>query len=123
MYPADCKYTKDHEWIKLAGETGRVGITDFAQKALGDIVFIDLPQVGRVLKQGESFGTVESVKAVSELFSPVSGTVTAVNAALSDKPETVNSDPHGSWMIEIRSSAQGEVSGLLDSAAYTELVK
>ncbi len=87
MYPADCKYTKDHEWIKVTGETGQVGITDYAQKQLGDVVYLDLPAVGRALTVGESFGTVESVKAVSELYSPVAGVVTAVNSALAEKPE------------------------------------
>jgi len=123
MYPADCKYTKDHEWIKVEGDTGKVGITDFAQKQLGDIVFVELPEVGRALKLGESFGTVESVKAVSELYSPVAGIVTAVNGALKDKPEAVNADPHGSWMIEIRPSNAADLGALLDVAAYTELVK
>jgi glycine cleavage system H protein len=123
MYPADCKYTTDHEWLKLEGGAGRVGITDFAQKQLGDVVYLDLPQVGRVLKQGDAFGTVESVKAVSELYSPVSGEVVAVNAALAEKPETVNTDPHGSWMVEIRLSAPAEVGALLAVDAYTALVK
>lgn len=123
MYPADCKYTKDHEWIKVEGGVGRVGITDFAQKQLGDVVFLDLPQVGRALKQGDAFGTVESVKAVSELYSPVSGEVVAVNTALAEKPETVNKDPHGSWMVEIRLSAPAEMSSLLAVADYSALVK
>jgi glycine cleavage system H protein len=123
MYPADCKYTKDHEWIKVEGGVGHVGITDFAQKQLGDVVFLDLPQVGRALKQGDAFGTVESVKAVSELYSPVSGEVVAVNTALAEKPETVNKDPHGSWMVEIRLSAPAEMSSLLAVADYSALVK
>jgi len=123
MYPADCKYTKDHEWIKVTGETGQVGITDYAQKQLGDVVYLDLPQVGRALKVGESFGTVESVKAVSELYSPVSGEVTAVNSALAEKPERVNSDPHASWMIEIRLSSPAELDALMGADAYGDLVK
>ena len=123
MYPADFKYTKDHEWIKIEGAVGRVGITDFAQKQLGDVVYLDLPQVGRTLKQGEAFGTVESVKAVSELYSPVSGEVVAVNTALAEKPETVNKDPHSSWMVEIRLSAPAEAGSLMAIAAYTDLVK
>jgi glycine cleavage system H protein len=123
MYPADCKYTKDHEWIRVTGETGRVGITDFAQKQLGDVVYLDLPQVGRTLRVGESFGTVESVKAVSELYSPVAGQVTAVNSVLAEKPESVNSDPHGSWMIEIQLSSAAELDALLDPADYSDLVK
>jgi glycine cleavage system H protein len=123
MYPADCKYTKDHEWIRVEGGVGRVGITDFAQKQLGDVVFLELPQVGRALKQGDQFGTVESVKAVSELYSPVSGEVVAVNAALADHPEVVNKDPHGSWMVEVRLSVPAEMDALLAVADYSELVK
>ena len=123
MYPADCKYTKDHEWIKVTGETGQVGITDYAQKQLGDVVYLDLPQVGRTLKVGESFGTVESVKAVSELYSPVAGVVTAVNTSLAEKPERVNSDPHASWMIEVRLSSPGDLDPLMSAGQYTELVK
>jgi glycine cleavage system H protein len=123
MYPADCKYTKDHEWIKVAGETGQVGITDYAQKQLGDVVYLDLPQVGRALKVGESFGTVESVKAVSELYSPVSGVVTAVNSDLAEKPERVNSDPHASWMIEIKLADPAEVGTLMGADQYSDLVK
>jgi len=123
MYPADCKYTKDHEWIKVTGETGQVGITDYAQKQLGDVVYLDLPQVGRALKVGESFGTVESVKAVSELYSPVAGVVTAVNSALAEKPERVNSDPHASWMIEVRLSSPGDLDPLMSAVQYSELVK
>jgi glycine cleavage system H protein len=123
MYPADCKYTKDHEWIKVDGETGRVGITDYAQKQLGDVVYLDLPQVGRSLNVGESFGTVESVKAVSELYSPVSGVVTAVNSALADKPEKVNSDPHASWMIEVKLASPSELDALMGAEQYSDLVK
>jgi len=122
MYPADFKYTKDHEWIKVSGETGQVGITDYAQKQLGDVVYLDLPQVGRTLKVGESFGTVESVKAVSELYSPVAGVVTAVNSALAEKPERVNSDPHASWMIEVRLSSPDDLDPLMSAGQYSELV-
>ena len=123
MYPADCKYTKDHEWIKVEGGAGRVGITDYAQKQLGDVVYLDLPQVGRTLKVGESFGTVESVKAVSELYSPVSGVVTAVNSALAEKPEKVNSEPHASWMIEVTLASPAEVDALMGAEQYSDLVK
>jgi glycine cleavage system H protein len=123
MYPADCKYTKDHEWIKVTGESGQVGITDYAQKQLGDVVYLDLPAVGRILKVGESFGTVESVKAVSELYSPVAGQVTAVNSALAEKPERVNSDPHASWMIEIKLSNPGDLGSLMAAEEYSALVK
>ena len=122
MYPADCKYTKDHEWINVAGGAGRVGITDYAQKQLGDVVFIELPQVGRTLQQGESFGTVESVKAVSELYSPVSGEVVAVNAAVVEHPETVNSEPHASWMIEIKVANPAELDSLLGVGDYEALL-
>ena len=122
MYPADLKYTKDHEWVRLGANEARVGITEYAQKQLGDIVYLELPAVGRSLKKGEVFGTIESVKAVSELFSPVAGEVTAVNDALVQKPEAVNTDPHGSWMIAIK-PAGGDTSDLLDAAAYTELTR
>src|SRR5829696_5803456 len=102
MYPSELKYTKDHEWVRVAGEEARVGITDYAQKQLGDVVYLELPDVGRVLEKGEVFGTIESVKAVSELFSPVAGEVTEVNRYLAEHPETVNIDPHESWMIAIK---------------------
>jgi glycine cleavage system H protein len=122
-YPAGFKYTKDHEWIELAGDQGKVGITDYAQQQLGDVVYVDLPEVGAKLKQGQSFGTIESVKAVSELYSPVSGEVTEVNTALKDKPETVNKDPHASWMIAIKLTNPGEAGALLDATQYQALVK
>ena len=102
MYPADLKYTKDHEWVRVSGTEARVGITDYAQKQLGDVVYLELPDVGRTVKKGEVFGTIESVKAVSELYAPVSGEVTEVNSALTAKPEAVNKDPHGSWMIAVK---------------------
>lgn len=121
-YPANLKYTKDHEWIELAGDTGRVGITDYAQQQLGDVVYMELPEIGAKLKQGQSFGTIESVKAVSELYSPVSGEVVEVNAALKDKPEAVNKDPHGSWMVVIRLANAGEAGALLDAAQYQALI-
>jgi glycine cleavage system H protein len=123
MYPADLKYTKDHEWIRIGGGDAQVGITDYAQKQLGDVVYLELPAVGRSLKKGEVFGTIESVKAVSELYSPVTGEVTAINDALVQKPETVNSDPHGSWMITVKVADAGETADLLDAGAYTELTK
>jgi glycine cleavage system H protein len=122
-YPAGFKYTKDHEWIELAGDHGKVGITDYAQQQLGDVVYVDLPEVGAKLKQGQSFGTIESVKAVSELYSPVSGEVTEVNTALKDKPETVNKDPHGSWMVAIKLTSPGEAGALLDATQYQEIIK
>ena len=121
MYPSDLKYTKEHEWVKITGAEARVGITDYAQKQLGDVVYLELPEVGRMLTQGDVFGTIESVKAVSELYAPVSGEVTEVNRALAEKPEAVNSAPHDSWMIEIKVS--GESGDLLDAAQYSELTK
>jgi glycine cleavage system H protein len=122
-YPASFKYTKDHEWIDLAGDRGKVGITDYAQQQLGDVVYLDLPEVGARLKAGQSFGTIESVKAVSELYSPVSGEVVEVNAALKERPETVNTDPYASWMIVLRLTSPDETASLLDAAQYAELVK
>lgn len=122
-YPPNFKYTKDHEWIDFSGEKGRVGITDYAQAQLGDVVYVELPEIGAKLKQGQSFGTIESVKAVSELYSPVSGEVVEVNAALKDKPETVNKDPHGSWMIVMKMTNAGEAEALLSAAQYGELIK
>src|SRR5438034_7180969 len=122
-YPANLKYTKEHEWIELAGERGKVGITDYAQQQLGDVVYIELPEVGTKLKQGQSFGTIESVKAVSELYAPVSGEVIEVNTALKDKPETVNKDPHGSWMIAVKLTNPAESAGLLDATQYQGLLQ
>ena len=122
-YPATFKYTKDHEWLDLAGDRGKIGVTDYAQRQLGDVVFVELPAVGTKIVQGKSFGTIESVKAVSELFAPVSGEVVDVNAALKAKPETVNADPHGSWLIAVKLTNPGEVDGLLDAARYADLVK
>ena len=123
MYPADLKYTKDHEWVRMSGGQAHVGITDYAQKQLGDIVYLELPEVGRTVNKGDVFGTIESVKAVSELYAPVSGEVAEVNAALTEKPEMVNKDPHGSWMIALKVSNPGDTADLLDSAKYTELTK
>jgi glycine cleavage system H protein len=122
-YPAGFKYTKDHEWIELAGDRGKVGITDYAQQQLGDVVYMELPEVGAKLKAGQSFGTIESVKAVSELYAPVSGEVVEVNGGLKSRPEAVNSDPHASWMIVVKLSDPGETGTLLDAAQYQDLVK
>src|SRR5688572_8421474 len=102
MYPADLKYTKDHEWVRLSGTQARVGITDYAQKQLGDVVYLELPEVGRTLKQGDVFGTIESVKAVSELYSPLDGEIVEVNTSVAQHPESVNSDPHNTWMIVLK---------------------
>ncbi|HEY8232081.1 MAG: glycine cleavage system protein GcvH [Vicinamibacterales bacterium] len=123
MYPQGYRYSKDHEWISVEGDRGRVGVTDYAQKQLGDVVFVELPEVGRTLAAGEQFGTVESVKAVSELYSPVAGEVVEVNAPLADKPETINQDPHGAaWMIVIKLKDPAAAGELLDAAAYQALV-
>ena len=122
MYPADLKYTKDHEWVRSDSAEATIGITDYAQAQLGDVVFVELPAVGRTIKQGEVFGTIESVKAVSELYAPVSGEVIAVNDALSTSPESVNKDPHGAWIIKVKPSNAGELGSLLDATAYGALV-
>ena len=117
-YPPDRKYTKDHEWIRLEGDTGEIGITDYAQQQLGDVVFVELPEVGRTLEAGESFGSIESVKAVSELFAPMAGEIVEVNDSLTNKPEVVNSDPHGTWMIKVRLASPTDSGALLDAAQY-----
>jgi glycine cleavage system H protein len=123
MYPEGYRYTKDHEWIAIDGDHGRVGITDYAQKQLGDVVFLELPALGRKLQAGEQFGTIESVKAVSELYAPVAGEVVETNAPLADKPETVNQDPHGAaWMIVLKLESPAAAAGLMDAAAYSALV-
>jgi glycine cleavage system H protein len=122
-YPTGYRYTKDHEWVELSGDRGKVGITDYAQQQLGDVVYIELPEVGTKLKQNQSFGTIESVKAVSELYAPVTGEVVEVNTALKDKPEAVNSDPHASWMIIVKLVDPGEAGVLLDATQYQELIK
>ena len=115
-FPSELKYTKDHEWLKMEGDVAVVGITDFAQNALGDVVFINLPQEGDAVTAGESFGDVESVKAVSDVMSPVSGIISAVNTDLEDAPENLNSDPYGSWIIKIEGISDTE--DLMDTAAY-----
>jgi glycine cleavage system H protein len=121
-YPTNLKYTKDHEWVRLEGDTGTVGITDFAQQQLGDVVYVELPEVGAELTAGQVFGTIESVKAVSELYAPVSGQVVEVNAGLKDRPDEVNSKPHESWMVKVRLAGAGETGGLMDAAAYEALL-
>jgi glycine cleavage system H protein len=119
MYPTDYRYTKEHEWIKVNGDVGTVGITDYAQHELGDVVFVELPKVGAKFEANRPFGTVESVKAVSEIYCPVSGQVTEVNTALANSPETINKDPHGAaWLIKIKLSRPTELDALMDSAAY-----
>ncbi len=121
-YPSDVKYTKDHEWVRVSGDTAEVGITDFAQRQLGDVVYMELPDVGRTITAGEAFGSIESVKAVSELFAPMSGEVTAVNELLKTKPEAVNADPHGTWMITVRLTNPSEAASLLDVGQYESLL-
>jgi len=123
MYPADFRYTKDHEWLQISGSVGTIGITDYAQHALGDVVFVELPKVGAKVKAGDVLGTVESVKAVSEVFAPVSGEVTEVNSDLSTAPEKINQDPHRSaWLVKIKIENASEASKLMDAKAYTEYV-
>jgi len=123
MVPTDLRYTKDHEWVRVDGDEAVVGITDYAANQLGDIVFVELPDVGRTLSQAATFGVVESVKAVSDLFSPVSGEVTSGNDALAAAPELVNSDPYGDgWMIRLKLADPTEVDELLDAAAYDALI-
>jgi glycine cleavage system H protein len=123
MYPSDLKYTKDHEWVRASGGEARVGITDYAQKQLGDVVYLELPDIGRRFKKGDVFGTIESVKAVSELYCPVSGEVAEVNTALTERPEKVNTDPHGSWMIAVRLADPVEASDLMDATQYEQLTR
>jgi glycine cleavage system H protein len=122
-YPADRKYTKDHEWIRLDGEIAEIGITDFAQDQLGDVVFVELPDPGRNVTAGESFGSIESVKAVSELFAPMSGEVLEVNSTLKDHPEAVNAKPHETWMVKVRLSDPQATGSLLDSSQYEALTR
>jgi glycine cleavage system H protein len=124
MYPADYRYTKQHEWVKVDGEVGIVGITHYAQQELGDVVFVDMPKPGTKIKLGTSFGTVESVKAVSEIFSPVSGEILETNALLSDAPEKINADPHvTAWLIKVKLDDPKEAVGLMDAAAYQSYVE
>ena len=122
-YPTDRKYTKDHEWISVAGDTADIGITDYAQRQLGDVVFVELPDVGKTVAAGESFGSIESVKAVSELFAPVTGEVVEVNSSLKDRPDHVNSKPHETWMVKVKLGSTDELSSLMDAAAYEQLIQ
>lgn len=122
-FPENLKYTKDHEWVLVEGDTATVGITDFAQRELGDIVFVDIDSDGKTLGANDIFGTVEAVKTVSDLFLPVAGTVTEINAELEGAPESVNSDPYGEgWMIKMKLDNPADIDGLMDAAAYQELV-
>ena len=122
-YPATYKYTKEHEWIQLNGKEGTVGITDYAQNSLGDIVFVDLPKVGSSVEKGKVFGSVESVKAVSDLYSPVSGKVTAVNEELTSSPEKINSDAHSAWIMKIEVNDPAQANDLLAKDAYETYIK
>jgi glycine cleavage system H protein len=122
MVPKDLRYTKDHEWVKVAGDVATIGVTDYAANQLGDVVFVDLPAVGRTVDQFATFGVVESVKAVSDLYAPVAGEITEVNAELGTKPELVNSDPYGEgWMIRVKVADADQLTGLLDAAGYEQL--
>jgi len=122
-YPAQYRYTREHEWIQVDGNHGTVGITDYAQESLGDIVFVESPKIGDKLEKGKVFGSVESVKAVSDLYAPVSGTVTAVNQELATAPEKINTDAHAAWILKVELSDPSEVDELLDAAAYETFVK
>ena len=122
MYPQELKYTRDHEWIRIESGRGRVGVTHYAQEQLGDVVYVELPEVGSSFKQGEQFGSIESVKAVSDLYCPVGGTVVEINSSLADTPEAINRDPHATWMIVLEPDNPDDVGALLDAAAYGELV-
>jgi glycine cleavage system H protein len=122
--PEDLHYSKDHEWVRVEGNIASIGITDYAQNSLGDVVYVELPKVGEDFAANESFGSVESVKAVSEVFSPISGTVAEVNESLNDEPEKVNGDPYGDgWMIKVNMSSPGEVDSLLTAAEYEDFTK
>jgi glycine cleavage system H protein len=121
-YPEKYKYTREHEWIEAAGNHGTIGITDYAQNSLGDIVFVDAPKVGSKVEKGAVFGSVESVKAVSDLYSPVSGTVTEINEVLKDSPEKLNTDAHNAWIIKVELSNPGELDSLLPAADYEKFV-
>ena len=123
MYPVDFLYSKEHEWIKVQAGVGTIGITDFAQKELGDVVFVELPAVGRKLAKGAVFGSVESVKAVSDIYSPVSGEVLEINSAVGDAPESLNRSPHGdAWLIKVRLSDEAELSGLMKASDYEAFI-
>lgn len=121
-YPSNYRYTREHEWIAIEGDRGTIGITDYAQNSLGDIVYVDAPKVGDLVTAHQTFGSVESVKAVSDLYSPVSGTVTDVNESLKNEPDKINSAPHETWIIKVRLSAPGELDQLLDAAAYEKYI-
>jgi glycine cleavage system H protein len=122
-YPKTYRYTKEQEWVEVGGKTGKVGITDYAQSTLGDIVFVDLPKPGSKVEKGKVFGSVESVKAVSDLYSPVTGTVLEVNEELATAPEKINADAHGAWLLKVEMAQPAEVDQLLDAAEYEKFIK
>ena len=121
-YPANYRYTNQHEWVDVKGDVATIGITDYAQHELGDVVFVELPKPGTKVTAGKSFGTVESVKAVSDIYAPVTGDVVEVNADLQNTPEKINSDPHGAWLIKVRLANPAEVKSLMDAAAYEAFI-
>jgi glycine cleavage system H protein len=122
-YPASYRYTKEHEWVDAKDGIATIGVTDYAQSELGDVVFVELPEAGKKIEKGKSFGNVESVKAVSEIYAPASGEVVEVNPALHDKPETINTDPHGAaWLVKIKLANPGELDGLMDGPGYEAYV-
>ena len=123
-YPDDRFYSKSHEWIRVEGDTATIGITDHAQKELGDVVFVELPDLGEIFDEGQEFGTIESVKAVSELFLPVAGEIVEVNKTLIDEPNAVNEDPHGDgWLVQVKVTSDGTLDGLMNAAAYEKFVE
>ena len=123
-YPDDRFYSKSHEWIRVEGDTATIGITDHAQKELGDVVFVELPETGEIFDEGQEFGTIESVKAVSELFLPVAGEIVEVNKTLVDEPNAVNEDPHGDgWLVQVKVTSDGALDGLMNAAAYEKFVE
>jgi len=123
-YPANYRYSKEHEWIEAKGDAATIGITDYAQQELGDVVFVELPAVGTKLTTGKTFGSVESVKAVSEIYAPASGEIVSANGELQNKPETINSDPHGAgWLVKMKLANPAELNGLMDAAAYEKYIE
>jgi glycine cleavage system H protein len=122
-YPTNYRYTKEHEWIDAQGDTAKIGITDYAQHELGDVVFVELPAAGKKVEAGKTFGSVESVKAVSDIYAPVNGEVVGANSELQNKPETINNDPHGAgWLIKIKMASPADINGLMDAAAYEKFI-
>ncbi len=123
LYREEVRYTEDHEWIEASGATLKVGVSDYAQDQMGDIVYVELPEVGATFAKGDEFGTLESVKAVSELYLPIGGEIVAVNDALGDSPELINQDPYGNWIVEIKPEDPGQLAELMDAGAYKDMLK